>query len=89
MSPEIQPKPRTSTEIQVWLVNYLANLLMLAPDEIDATVPFDRYGLDSFSAIALIGDLSTWLGTDIDPALLYDYSTVDALAQFLGARGND
>lgn len=77
----------TSTaEIQDWIVAYLADLLETEPEEIDITVPFDRYGLDSSAAIALTGDLEDWLGVEIDPTLLYDYPTVSALVEHLAAE---
>jgi acyl carrier protein len=34
-------------------------------------------------AIGLTGDLEDWLGTRLDPTLLYDYPTVAALAKHL------
>ncbi|MEM7760413.1 MAG: acyl carrier protein [Cyanobacteria bacterium P01_A01_bin.40] len=72
-------------EIQDWIISYLADLLEIEPEEIDVTVPFDRYGLDSTAAVALTGDLEDWLETEIDPTLLYDYPTVEALVQHLAS----
>lgn len=76
----------TSKEIQDWLIVRLAELLEIDPDEVEDDIPFDRYGLDSSAAIGLTGDLADWLNMEIDPVLLYDYSTVKALAQYLGAE---
>ncbi|MDJ0635262.1 MAG: acyl carrier protein [Xenococcaceae cyanobacterium MO_188.B29] len=42
-------------------MSYLSDLLLIDAQEIDVTVPFDRYGLDSASAIGLTGDLQEWL----------------------------
>ena len=68
----------TQIEVQNWIVNYLAELLEVDPDSIDVKIPFDRYGLDSSAAIGMTGELEDWLGTEIDPTLLYDYPTVEA-----------
>ncbi|PPS43904.1 acyl carrier protein [Chroococcidiopsis sp. TS-821] len=76
----------TATEIQAWMVAYLADLLEVDPDEIDVTIPFDRYGLDSSAAVGMTGDLEDWLETDIDPTLLYDYPTIEALVQHLSSQ---
>ncbi|MCU0535564.1 MAG: acyl carrier protein [Hydrococcus sp. Prado102] len=76
----------SAQEIQEWIVSYLAELLEVDADEIDVTVPFDRYGLDSSAAVGLTGDLETWLETQIDPTLLYDYPTVEALVEHLSAQ---
>jgi acyl carrier protein len=73
-------------EIQAWLTSYLANLLGLSPEEVDITVPFERYGLDSQSAVVLSGDLQDWLGCDLDPVLLFDYPTIEAVSTYLAQQ---
>ena len=82
MDREMNGRP-TADAIERWLVSYLAGVLELEPDEVDVTVTFDRYGLDSFTAVGLAGDLEDWLGHAVDPALPYDYPTVQSLAQHL------
>ena len=89
--PAALQQPETSTanaavaseDIKNWIVTYIANLLEISSDEIDTDVSFDAYGLDSSAAIGLTGDLEDWLGTEIEPTLLYDYPTVDALVDYL------
>lgn len=78
-------KEITATEIQEWIVAYLADLLEIKPEDVDVTIPFDRYGLDSSAAVVLTGDLENWLGTEIEPTLLYDYPTVEALVEHLSS----
>ena len=73
----------SATEIQDWLVDYLADLLEIESDEVDVTVSFDRYGLDSSAAVGLTGDLEEWLGREVNPTLLYDYPTIETLVQHL------
>jgi acyl carrier protein len=77
---------RSAVQIQDWIASYLANLLEVEPEEVDPALPFDRYGLDSAVAIGLTGDLEDWLGTQLDPTLLYDYPTVSALSKHLAAE---
>lgn len=75
---------RPSAEaIKNWLVAYLAELLEMETEEVDPATPFERYGLDSSAMIVLSGDLQAWLGYKLEPTLLYDYPTIDALAQHL------
>jgi acyl carrier protein len=76
-------QPPTATEIQAWIVTYLAQLLEINPDEVDTTIPFDQYGLDSSAAVGMTGDLEDWMGKKIDPTLLYDYPTIVALSEHL------
>ncbi len=73
----------TEAEIQAWLVSYLAEILEIDPDEVDITISFNRYGLDSSAAVALVGDLMSWLGRDLDPTLLYDYPNIKILTRHL------
>ncbi|HEY9670381.1 MAG TPA: acyl carrier protein [Waterburya sp.] len=76
-------EPPSWAEIQAWIVSYLAQLLEMNPDEINTTIPFDQYGLDSSAAVGMTGDLEDWIGKKIDPTLVYDYPTIEALAQHL------
>lgn len=80
---ELKKRQPTKLEIQEWLVSYIAKSLELNAEDVDVTRSFDRYGLDSAVAIELTGDLSTWLGVNLDPMLLYDYPTIEALVQHL------
>ena len=76
-------KQPTVTEIEKWLTSYVAELLETDPENIDATVPFERHGLDSSAAVGLTCDLEDWLGVELDPTLAYDYPTIEALASHL------
>lgn len=76
----------TVAEIQTWIVSYIADLLEVDSEEIEVTIPFDRYGLDSSAAVGLTGDLEDWLGCELDPTLLYDYPTIEALVQHLNSE---
>ncbi|NEQ49334.1 MAG: acyl carrier protein [Leptolyngbya sp. SIO3F4] len=81
MPPE--PLVYSKDNIQNWMIMYLANLLMIAPDDVDPTVTFDSYGLDSSAAIGMTGDLEDWLKHQVDPTVLYDYPAIHALATHL------
>lgn len=84
MSQNNAPKNlHTATEIQDWLVSYVAELLEVDLDKIDITISFERYGLDSSAAMELSGELEDWLGRELAPTLVYDYPTIEALAQNL------
>jgi 1-acyl-sn-glycerol-3-phosphate acyltransferase len=76
----------TATEIQAWLVSYLAKLLEIHPNEIDIKVPFERYGMDSLAALSLTGDLKNWLNCELQSTLIYTYPTIEALAQHLATE---
>jgi acyl carrier protein len=75
--------PRAPEEIQDWFLDYLAGTLQIPAEKIDLEAPFEVLGLDSVSAVGMSGDLQTWLGFSIDPMVVYDYPTIDALAGHL------
>ena len=67
-----------------WLRGELSTLLGLPSERIDAGERFNRYGLDSAKATALIAHLSAWLGRPLLPTLAWEHPTLDALADFIG-----
>jgi acyl carrier protein len=69
--------------IQTWLSAEVAELLSLAPGEIEAQEPFANYGLSSMTGVLLAGDIEEWLGIKIDPVVAWDYPTVESLASYL------
>ena len=78
-----QNQSLTATEIQAWLLTYLSDLRGINSTDIDITVTFDRYGLDSAEAVGMIADLETWMECDIDPTLPYEYPSIKALSEYL------
>ncbi|WP_137937664.1 acyl carrier protein [Chitinivorax sp. B] len=74
---------RTEEEIQTWILTYLSRLFDIPADDIGLKVPLERYGIDSTAAVGFTGDLGEWLGRDIEPGLVYDYPTVDAMTRHL------
>lgn len=77
---------RDEAAIRGWLVSAIAKALRVGAGEIDPTVPFDRYGLDSVAAVELTGDLETWLRRSLPPTLMYDYPTIDSLSVHLARQ---
>jgi acyl carrier protein len=74
---------KTSTDIQDWLVSYLAQILDIDSNDILKTSSWGRYGLDSSATICLTNDLGDWLGCSVDPTITYSYPTIEALANHL------
>lgn len=83
--PSISSQVRDRGAIQAWIIDYLAQLLEIDPEQVDITVPFDRYGLESADAYAMTGDLESWLDKEIDATAIYDYPTIEALSEHLGS----
>ncbi|MDF5729098.1 MAG: phosphopantetheine-binding protein, partial [Rhizonema sp. PD38] len=69
--------------IVTWLVSHLALSLKIPRDEIDIQEPFAAYGLDSSVAVSMTGELAQWIGCELEPTLFWEYSNIQALAQYL------
>lgn len=74
---------KSATDIQDWLVNWIADELSFAPDEIDIQEPFVNFGLSSRQAVFMAGELEDWLEQPLDPRLAWDYPTIEKLADYL------
>ncbi len=77
--------PPTRANIAAFLRTELARVLELNAAEIDPGRPITRYALDSVQVGRVLGILQRWTGRPIDPELLWDYPTIDLIAEFLGA----
>ena len=75
--------PLTAETIQQWLISQLAEQLEVEPEEIDPTLTFDSYGLDSAQAILLMDRAEKILKFRIPIMLFWHYPTIEALSQRL------
>ena len=77
---------RSAEAIQAWLVERIASLTHLPPEEINVRAPFDDYGLDSVMIVTLVVDLQRWLGWQFHDNPLEDHPTIASLAEYLAAK---
>jgi len=87
----VGPEPAVSTHhdaaaIRAWLAARLAGRLGVEPAAVDIREPFAGFGLGSMQAVALAGELEEWLGRPLAPTLLYEYPTIEALADHLAGE---
>jgi acyl carrier protein len=66
-----------------WLVTRVADYLRMAVEDIDTSVPLAEYGLDSLHAVAICGEVEDEFELAVDPTLLWDNPTIDALSTAL------
>jgi acyl carrier protein len=78
--------PISIDELRDWLVSYLARQLFLAKQEIDTYEPIASFGLDSVEAANLSADLMQWLDRDLPATLVWDYPTIELLANHLSTH---
>ncbi|APE34386.1 phosphopantetheine-binding protein [Nocardia mangyaensis] len=74
----------TSKEaIVTWCQEYLASLLEVPAATIDPTADFDRLGIDSAVAVALLIEVEDRYGVDLAPEDLFENPNLDAVATYL------
>lgn len=76
----------TKSDVQDWLISAIGRALQIDPNEIETSVAFDRYGMDSALAVELTGELEKRVGQSLSPTLMYDYPTIDALSEHLAGE---
>ncbi len=77
------PAPKTAAEVQGWLRVRVAELLGVPSTEIDVTAELASYGLGSLHGVTLASELQDFVGFRISATLVWDYPTIQGMAQFL------
>ncbi|MBT2385829.1 acyl carrier protein [Streptomyces sp. ISL-11] len=75
--------PLTQERVMDWLVEFLAEILDIAPREIDPTTPLDHLGVDSATTLVICARLREDLGVQARPKDVLEHFTTDALARHL------
>ncbi len=86
---ELSSSYPTRESIEGWLIDKVAELLELKPNEIDTEQDFSEYGLDSAEAVNLSGELESYLGCRLSPTLLWDYPSIETLAEYLATNPDE
>lgn len=83
--PEVSEPPNRS-RIETWFRDVVAELTGIPAASVDVHAPLTRFGIDSATALIVTDMLAEWLRIDLDPTLLYEHDTIDALASYLERR---
>ena len=76
-------------KIKAWLVAYIAKVFQIEPDEVNSTLPFERYALGSAESAVLVAELGAWLERDIPVTALYSCPNIELLAKHLVSSSKD
>ena len=69
--------------LRPWLAARVAAYVQRPVHEIQTHIPLAEYGLSSVYALTLTGDIEDHLGLVVDPTVMWDHPTIDALAELL------
>ena len=75
--------PPSKEDIQTWLQLRVAESIRARAEDIDTTLPFSYYGLDSVAAFEIADELEIWLGRKLPQTLTWDYPNIELLSAFL------
>jgi acetyltransferase-like isoleucine patch superfamily enzyme/acyl carrier protein len=81
-------RSRTEDELCRWCIARLAGLLEIAPDKIDRTTRIARLGIDSTQMLTFVFDLEELSGLQLDPTILHEHPTIQALAAYLADQAS-
>ncbi|WP_327341313.1 acyl carrier protein [Streptomyces europaeiscabiei] len=73
---------RAREELGDWLAGEVAALLGDPNGTVDRSAPMGEYGLDSIAGLTLATAIEDRLGIEVDPAVVWDHPSVDALAAY-------
>jgi acyl carrier protein len=73
-------------DVRMTVAQVIGRECSIAPESVDFEKSFAAYGLDSFAALTLSGELEDRLGVELPTTLLWDCPTPDALIDFVRAR---
>ncbi len=74
-------------ELRDWLAGHLAIRAGVSPSSINVAERFQRLGLDSMGASAMLLELGRLLGHPLSPTLAWEYPTPESLARHLADSG--
>ncbi len=72
--------------IRHWLLDNISQRIGITVEDIDTQQPLVLYGIDSVTALTLSGELAEWLNWQFPPTFIYDYPSINALANHIAAE---
>ncbi len=66
------------------VIDGLAKTVNLPPERVDEQTALADFGIDSILSVNFINQINQSLGITLNPAVLYDYTTIEALSAHIG-----
>jgi acyl carrier protein len=78
----------SEAEIRDWCLAYIRRTIDDPAIAVGPEIPFPQMGLDSATSAYFIVELEEWVGTELEPELVFDHPTIDQLARHVAGRLN-
>lgn len=85
----IASKTASKPEISTWLTEHVARYCEKDESAIDPTVSLADYGMDSYYAVTLTGDIEEKFGIIVDPEMIWENPTIDLLGAAIAKQIGD
>ncbi len=76
----------TESEICDWCLAYVRGTIDDASVTVGPDATFAQMGLDSATSAYFIVELEEWLGSELDPEIVFDHPTIGDLARYILAQ---
>jgi len=73
----------TKAELIDFIRNKISEELGIDKNEIEPTIEFINFGLDSVSAIFVLQHIEKFIDAELNPLLLWDYPTIESFSDYL------
>ncbi len=73
----------TEAELSNFIRNKIAVELGIPEEEIDLTIEFINFGMDSVNSIFILQHIEKFIGTDLNPLLFWDYPTIESFSRYI------
>ena len=81
----------SASEVEVWIVAQIAQMVNLPPAAVSPDAPFDSFGIDSAKAISLMVELENWLNLpeELPLELLFEAEAIRDASRNIAAAVDD
>ncbi len=68
---------------RTWLISLFSKELKMDPSKLETETPFQEFGVDSIFLAQILRSINQYIKADLDPSLLYEFSTIELLSAWL------
>ncbi len=73
----------TTDQVKNQVVKLIAKMLEMNEEDIELNRPFFEYGIDSMSGVEMIDELNQMFNINMSKAIIFDYSSVNDLSNYI------
>lgn len=78
--------PITEDQLIQFFKTKIAEELRIPLDEIDPTIEFINFGMDSVNSIFVLQHLEKITGIELNPLLFWEYPTIESFSRYLAGE---